>query len=240
MRDGSVLMEFIVVAPLYFVLLGGLFILGDLVVNRIRIHMGDHFVTWVAGSRFCPVDESGDKDSEKVRALLKPLYDLSIGGSPDDVGFKVDYYEGDTTSASNTRLNHFMGFYMGRIKRLSLKIPNWATGMFAMQEVMTSSADANRYSTINYQSDECFRSYSFHRLPLTGIDKNEASSSRDGYSRSRDVSSDELVHDGYISRVVSDYWISDPGYGNGTASENAPAVSKKLGTIPRILGYFGE
>ena len=189
-RRGSVLMEFVVVAPLYFILLGGLFILGDLAMNRIRVHMGDHFVTWVGGSRFCPVKPSSkdDKDVDKVQALLKPLYDLSIGGAVDEVGFKVDTPSDQRSSRWNhTDLNHFMRLYMGRVKRLPLKMPDWARGMFGMQDAVTGTANMDEYETITYTSDECFRAYSFHRLLLTGIDTEDDGRS-DTYSRARSIS----------------------------------------------------
>ena len=234
-------MEFIIVAPLYFILLGGLFILGDLAVNRIRVHIGDHFVTWVGGSRFCPVDGNGNKDKNKVQAILKPLYDLSIGGAVNGVGFKVDSSDDRASAGNHANLNSFMKFHMGKVKRLPLKMPGWARGMFTMNDAMEGKDGSGEYEDMVFNRDRGFSSYVFHRCALSGIDKYAPSAEKDGYSRSRGISADRLVHGDYVSSVVGDFWISDPGYGDGGGVGNSQSGSaQSMGEVPRYLGYFGE
>ena len=210
---------------------------ADLITNRIRVHMGDHFVTWVGGSRFCPVDAKGEKDAEKVKTILKPVYDLSIGGPIEDVGFKVDY-----SDDKNTDFNHFMMFYMGRVKRLPIKMPDWARGMLAMEDAVVGNANINENSVVTYTSDECFRSYTFHRLPLSGLDANGGDTKGDSHSRARGISGSDLVNGEYVFKVIEDNWTNDVD-GDSTAAgggSSSPGTSQAMGDIPRHLGYFAE
>ena len=217
-RAGSVLMEFVIVAPLYFVLLGGLFIVGDLAMNRIRVHIGDHFVTWVAGS--------GVTDDKKVKRWLKPMYDVSIGGNIDDAGFKVDR----DTDKEGRRLNQFMALFMGHVKRLPLKMPDWARGMFGMEEAVFGSSSNDEYANVTFESEH-FRSFSFHRLPHVKVD---TEFNRD-FNR-KTVSAADLVQRGYLDNVYRDTWPYEP-FADVARPE---LVSSQHGAVSRTLGYFGE
>lgn len=217
-RTGSVLMEFVIVAPLYFVLLGGLFIVGDLAMNRIRVHIGDHFVTWVAGC--------GVTDNEKVKRWLKPMYDLSIGGNIDSAGFKVD----KANDKDSKRLNQFMALYMGHVKRLPLKMPDWARGMFGMEEAVFGSSPNDEYANVTFESEH-FRSFSFHRLPHVKVDPKF---NRD-FNRTA-ISATNLVQRGYLDNVYRDTWPYEP-----FADVKLPELSPlQHGAVERSLGYFGE
>ena len=50
-RCGSILMEFVLVLPIYIFLFGALFLIGDIGLNAIRISTGDHDVAMDAGDR---------------------------------------------------------------------------------------------------------------------------------------------------------------------------------------------
>ena len=50
-RRGSILMEFVLVLPIYILLLGGLFLLGDMGLMALRISTGDRDVSMDAGDR---------------------------------------------------------------------------------------------------------------------------------------------------------------------------------------------
>ena len=236
LRRGSVLMEFIIVAPLYFILLGGLFIVGDLAMNKIRFHIGEHFVTWVGASRYCPVVANGGaRDPDQIKAWVKPMYDLSIGGAIDNAGFRVDTPKEDVSQYFH---NHFMQFYMGRIKKLPVKMPDWARGMLSMGDVMQGNAINDEYATISFERGESFHSYSFHRLPLAGID----TKAYDSYSRSKDIPASQVVGDEILSHVVgADAWINNLDDDKGGAPNPTVKIAvKNEEDVLRFLGAFAE
>lgn len=229
-------MEFVLVAPLYFILLGGLFIVGDLTMNNVRRHMGDHFVTWVGGSRFCPVDENGYRTSEKVQSILKPLYDLSIGGAVDGVGFKVDC---EDKASGDDELNYFMRFYMGRVRKLPVAMPDWARGMLSMEESLSGKDVVDEYATVTLEQKNYFRSYSFHRLALSGIDGGDPVV--DQNSRSRLVPASSLVQSGYLGNVIAEGWASELDDDGRAPIPSRDALSPGSDVNhSRALGMFGE
>lgn len=235
LKRGSVLMEFIIVAPLYFILLGGLFIVGDLAMNKVRFHIGEHFVTWIGASRHCPVS-GARRDPEQIKAWVKPMYDLSIGGAIDNAGFRVDTPEEDTVSQYFH--NHFMQFYMGRIKQLPVKMPDWARAMLSIGDVMQGNAINDEYATVSFESVESFHSYSFHRLPLAGID----TKAYDSYSRSKDIPASQVVGDEILSNVVgADAWVNNLDEDRGGAPNPTVKISvKNEGDVLRFLGSFAQ
>lgn len=223
-RRGSVLMEFVLVAPLYFALLGGLFIVGGLLVNRMRMHMSDHLVTWIGASRLCPgsVDsQTGEKqkDSQIVQSLVNQLFDRAVGGiEPDKESFVVKWDD-----SNELRVNGFMGFYYGGITKLPVSVPSWIRGMLGMQGAVTGDGTSEWFNMETAEFD-CgyFRSYSFHRLSST--------------SRSRETRGIDIASGGVLESVLNEIWIG---------SERKEDVSIPIQTVKgnnkgRVLGRFGE
>lgn len=230
-RRGSVLMEFVVVAPLYFVLLGGLFMVADLMVNKMRMHFGDHLVTWVAGSRFCPSQGPNGEDAATfVNGLVKTMFERSIGGAPGD-DFHVDREIG-----SGMKVNSFMALDMGCIDSLPIKMPSWARGMFAMQEVMTGDkvSELAAQNEFRYKCD-FFRSFSFHRLALSGIDA--GGGAVDGYSRAKNIPIAYTLVSGNLDQILSDRWIGSEEEGGGVTSGGSGANGF---STQRTLVQYGE
>lgn len=231
---GSVLMEFVIVAPLYFLLLGGLFMIGGLMLNRIRMHVGDHLVTWVGGSRFCPTDSDSsageiERSSEKVKELTAQLFGVPIGGmSLDDEGFEVRLTDDD-----QEKVNDFMGLYFGGITRLPVNIPAWIRGMMGMQGTMTRDGNSE-WLLMDTAEYGCGyeRSYSFHRM-FVDFDSKGGSS---GNYRSKFISAADVATRGYLESVLNETWIG------GGESDAKPTTISEAQTFPqgRLLGRFGE
>lgn len=224
-REGSVLMEFVIVAPLYLVLLAGLFAVADLAVSRIRLHISDHFVTWVGGSRFCPLGEDGLRDGTLVQSQLRTLYDESIGGPLQENFFKVDSDRDD-----GTKINAFMGLYKGGVRILLVNVPSWVRGMMSSQDVvMNTGEDPMLGSTVGFSCDY-ERSFCFNRFGLA---------STPDFNRDRNaVSAQDVATCGYLNNVVSDSWISQVGDGTGSPSMSI-TVAQELPN-GRKLGGFAE
>lgn len=229
-RSGSVLMEFVLVAPLYFLLLGGLFLVADLSVNKMRMQFGDELVTWVGASRFCPHGEDGGRDAGKIAELLVALFERSIGGA--DIGFRVNAATGEH------RLNDFMSYYSGGIVKLPVQVPGWVRGMMSMSGLMAGKADPDsawfNRATIDMDCDFP-RVHVFHRHALSGIDR--SSDLDDPVSRDRAIPIHDVVTRGYLGNVLDGRWIHlDEGNdGTGQSLFQPQELPRR-----RFLGMFGE
>ena len=60
---GSVLMETILVIPLFIAFFSGIFVLGDLMLGRNRLTAADRFAVWLAGCRFADMDDGEIKSA---------------------------------------------------------------------------------------------------------------------------------------------------------------------------------
>ena len=205
-------------------------------LNRIRMHVGDHLVTWVGGSRFCPTDsdsndEGIERSSERVKELTAQLFGVPIGGmSLDDEGFEVKRPDDDPT-----RVNDFMALYFGGITRLPVNIPSWIRGMMGMQGTMTSDGNSEWFlmDTAEYESGYA-RSYSFHRMSLDLDSKGD--NVGDSSYRSKSISAVDVATRGYLESVLTEIWIGSP------ESQAKPPQIGDARTFPqgRLLGRFGE
>lgn len=230
-RSDSVLMEFVLVAPLYFLLLGGLFLVADLSVNKMRMQIGDELVTWVGASRFCPHGEDGGRDAGKVAELLVALFERSIGGT--DAGFKVN-----AATDEALHLNDFMSCYSGGIVKLPVQVPGWVRGMMLLCGLMsgTSDPDSGWFNRSEIEMNCDFpRVFVFHRHALSGLDRDSDPS--DPRSRDRAIPEREVVSGGYLGRVLDDDWIH---LDEGNDEEGLFLIQPFPIPQRRYLGAFGE
>lgn len=65
--EGSVLMETIIAIPLYMVLLGGIFWLGDLMITRQQLVVADRYIAWNKGMRHA---DRGRIDNAAIHTLF--------------------------------------------------------------------------------------------------------------------------------------------------------------------------
>ena len=110
---GSVLMEFIIVIPIYLVLFGGLFETGDMLLNSLRIPSSERTAAF-------DVAQSSDGWTA-VRARLFPFpYDDGLPASPSSSSYYSDtQVRGPWTLRSATKV------------RYSYKAPAWTHGWLA-------------------------------------------------------------------------------------------------------------
>lgn len=126
---GSVLMEGVLVLPLYLMALGALFIIGDLARGRMVLQSMERSVTWLGGDRFA----GHGPDEEGIGKMLLTF----LEGTP--------YAKGDDTPdglvnqaivegkwIGNRWLNGYMGYML-----LPIDVPYWY-GMANAEYVMSS------------------------------------------------------------------------------------------------------
>lgn len=66
-QRGAVLMETVIAIPLYLIMLGGIFWIGDLTVTRQQLLIADRYVAWNRGLRYA---DKGAVDADTVHRLL--------------------------------------------------------------------------------------------------------------------------------------------------------------------------
>ena len=133
-QKGSVLMEFLVVLPLYFALIGGLFFVGELIVNRVRLQIGDFAVTWMGADRF--------SDAQLCTSSMGFLFEEKFDG----LG---RYFVNE--SEDDAKVNRFCALHLGGVD-LDIRMPQWIRGMLFMQDAVTRTNED--YDDSNPKWDE--------------------------------------------------------------------------------------
>ena len=218
-RRGSVLMEFVVVMPLYCALLGGLFFLGELSVNRIRLQVGDQVGTVLAATRLMKPTPGMERD---------PIVDL-LGR----------YVFGDTLELAGEISvgrdpmiqNGFMAMWAGGIKRLEVKAPTWMRGMLYMREAFDGGEMENLKANPTYEylpGTDWRRSVSFHRVRRWREEVNRA------------ANAGEVVNYGILMNVLSDNWILDEADEESSPMFDPSRVVNGVQSVRRFLSSWSE
>lgn len=207
-------MEFVIVAPLYFLLLGGLFYVGEFFLNRLLLNESDAFVTWSVGSRLIP-----DKTSVGPN-LANWLFDANL----EMMKLAVD------VGPNSLDANAFCRLYAGGVEELELSVPDWIRGMMSMAAFMSGKRQSDFASVKTHAffsvDDTYCRSASIHRrgdVPTA-------------YDRSRSVPACDLLCREYLQNVLSDSWIENSSEYEG----NATLGGDHGGYINRQMIQWGE
>jgi len=124
-RRGSILLETVLVIPLYMILLGGIFWLGDLILARQQLVTADRYVAWNKGMRH---DDRGKTDAGTVHRL----FFADADGAP-------SRYHRPT--AADGRIDEVFDWShkaSGQV-RLDMRMPEWTRYLFNAGEVMFGS-----------------------------------------------------------------------------------------------------
>ncbi len=207
-------MEFVVVAPLYFLLLGGLFYIGEFALNRVRINVGDQLLTWSVATRFC-------QDKGGIKQLLTGWL----------FGDTLEYALLTVNDASQTvGGNAFCSAYVGGIERIEIGMPSWANGMMNMRKAVSGETLAatdlqTRFSYFD-DADMSIRTVVMHRIK----------DFPDEYDRSKNIRACDLMPRNYLVNVFVDSWIHSGGW----QKETSPIENVRGGEVVRALIQWGE
>ncbi len=131
---GSVLMETLIVIPLYLVLIGAILWLADLQTTRIRLVEADRYAAWSRGNRH----RSGISAAAIKSELAQMVFPMSAGSG------NVDFYTGrslnilieDTGGGAVESWWHEA--YAG--VKINMKMPFWMRGFWAPQRTREQAA----------------------------------------------------------------------------------------------------
>ena len=246
---GTVLLECVVMLPVYFALMSGCFLLGEMIVNRIRLQVGDHAITWLVGDRM------GQSDITPEGAMSYLFAEMFDGRGK----FRVD------RGTDSEAMNHFATIYRGGVK-FDLALPDWILGPMDLGNIMaeerfrdtdsdgadfTWSRDASVVAIFAQEDDsgKHLRSYSLHRVKPADFlpeDRDMYAEVKQDYNRARTqrvdiqewegVDAGSMLANGILSNVVGDNWIEDVGNPIDTTAVagDPPSASR------RMLFDFGQ
>lgn len=139
---GSVLMEAILVIPLYIAFFSGIYLLGDLELGRNRLTAADRFAVWLSGNRY------ENKDDDKVKK------DASKAFFPDGEfaeGTKLESFSSHKTKAD------WYSVVRGATK-LKMVLPVWAVGcrkgVIQLFADIGKSPDKKLWDNLSFKSRE--------------------------------------------------------------------------------------
>ena len=112
-EQGSILMETILVIPLFIAFFSGIFVLGDLMLGRNRLTAADRFAVWLAGCRFA---DTGD---DEVRSTASEGF---FGSG--------EFAEGTQLRSFKSRKERVNWYSLVRgTGELKITLPVWAAGL---------------------------------------------------------------------------------------------------------------
>ena len=139
---GSVLMETILVIPLYIAFLSGIFMLGDLELGRNRLSAGDRFAVWLAGNRHLNKDDGAVKSAASKAFFPK--------------GEFADGTELKSFSSNKSKVS-FYAVVRGK-SELKLVLPVWAVGarkgVIKLLADVGKKPDEGRWDNISFRARE--------------------------------------------------------------------------------------
>lgn len=147
--SGSVLMEFLIVVPLYFALWSGLFIMGDLTMLRNRIAVTDRNLGYLS-YRYSITD----------RELILDYYSKSIFGTeakniasdPNNLANNITLHAGTFAARQQYVHSNLWGTLLGSFSSVSnVKTPSWIIGMFYLVDVLSGDLSGiSNSSTLSF------------------------------------------------------------------------------------------
>lgn len=113
-RGGSILMETLLVLPLFMVVLGGMFWIGDIKLARQKLMMADRYAAWNAGNRHR--SGKGGIDGEIRNAFFRQaeIGDQSLTGAEYECGESVGW-----------------SAFVAATARARIAMPEWTRGWLA-------------------------------------------------------------------------------------------------------------
>ena len=224
-NGGSVLTEFLIVAPLYFVLFGGLLLSHDMLRVKNKILILDDFVTVTGTQRF--MRGKGDAITTHVTNLWKDFMPSSIK-TPLMIANEYESSEGKNLA------NNWNAVYAGRVD-VEYKLPTYVYSLLSVQRIVFGDQNTPAPpSSFRFFADpktgefpnerECrFHIIQRHWTPDTG---------KNGFNR--DVKASKLIGDSIMTNVLQDAWLF---------SESAQGVSSVEGndsTYKQQLAEYAE
>lgn len=126
-RRGTVLMETVLAIPIFMVMLGGIFWIGDLTVTRQQLLAADRYVAWNKGLRY---DDRGAVDADTVHRLF----------FSDKYGVKSETHPPTVRSAEVSATYDWSQEARGQVSA-RVRMPDWVFAMINVMNIHYGSSD---------------------------------------------------------------------------------------------------
>ena len=158
-NKGSVLMEFILVAPVYFALWGGLFTVGELLLLNNRITVADRNMGYI-------IPYLSENSPETQGKMLKVMINLTGKNVAEyeeaDLGYEAFTFKKVNNSASVITETNWGTMYATALTVRGVELPSFINGMLAVISVLSGDDVKNEdfvYSLGELQEEQLGRHY---------------------------------------------------------------------------------
>lgn len=223
-EGGSVLMEGILVLPLYLTMLGALFIMGDLERARNSLLAVERSLTWLASDRFEGHDRPG---------MLRMLAAFEDKETAPVVSYRVVEMKEGNRRAGNTWLDAFAGYAL-----MHVKVPIW------MRVANTGATTWNRVSENGGKEMPFREKYTVPARDGGGADRQFRSfvvrrrrfDAGKHYDRSKDGS--WMAGDVWVNVTENEPWVT--GVERGFHKMPEPRTLGNMAPYIRLMAAWGE
>ncbi len=217
---GSVLTEFLIVAPLYLLLLGGLLLSHDMLRVKNKILMLDEFITVTGTHRY--MRDNTDAISTKATSIWGDFMPNSV---KTPLMIANEYESNEGKSLANT----WNAVYAGRVD-VEYNLPTHINSLLSVQRIVFGDANTPPPP----------QSFRFYADPKTGQFPSErecrfhviqrhwtSKSGKKGFDRAADAY--KLVSDGIMSNVLKDSWLfAEEVQGTSSVEGNDSTYTQQL------------
>ena len=242
---GSILMEAVIVMPLYMLLFGGMMLIGDMVLGGVNLYDSNRMLAWMAMDRF------GIDDNFLVQQAQKGFEftgENSITSSNGDPVWKFDesqkakaYWAGIYNQGGSEYVtsNTYLALFKGAMPLKMNKIPMLYQGLLAVNDVMNrpdkvKNAENGQDEGLLYKTvfdlgkDEWFAHYVVKRQPRPEKDA----------APPRDLCAAELVVTNSWIDIIGDNWIKRQNTQTESVDNSGNVTSDDLAGYIRSLEAF--
>mgnify|MGYP001194512469 CR=1 FL=1 len=221
--QGSVLTEFLIVAPLYLLLLGGLLLSNDMLRLKNKVNMVDAFVTVTGTSRFL----GGEDGARAITSQVSHVWGEFMPKSITSPLMLANEYQ---SAGGRILANRWNAVYAGRVD-VEYTMPTMISSLLSVQRVV--------FGDENYPEHQ--RTFKLFADPATGEFPSErecrfhviqrhwtGQGGEKGFNRAADAV--RLIGDGILPNVLSDAWLFTKNtLAPGTTESNDATYTQQLG-----------
>ena len=212
--QGSVLTEFLIVAPLYLALFGALMLLQDAMRVRGKVAMLDTLLTEAGVHRLADAQKSlQDKFIPQSLSTFAP-------GSVKMKHAHVDVFS-DDGGEGQKMANTFCAVYGGRVD-IEYKMPDFIYSLMAVQQVLFGNGVPKREPLAFFADNP--NPYRFHFLQ------------RNSSSSERATPAGQLLSKGVLSKTLLDSWL----FTSGTQGADIQSSENSDTDYKQQLGKYAE
>lgn len=216
---GSVLMEFLIVAPLYLLLFGGLMLISEILFARMNLWNHDRMLAWIADDRRHTNTEVLDRVVDIIKTSFE-LPDIHINEAGETV-IKTDHYDFENENINDDewaaaskndsqaqtqyiQSNYWCRMYNSQIPLKMNTIPASIRGPMAVVGIFSGDSDSPipvidfyREGSIHLDQRNLDRHYVVHRYAYNLADSN---------AHDRDATGSDL-YQGVVWNIIGEPWI---------------------------------